>query len=166
MPVINVIKDPKALTMKVTAEFPVPVRRLWDAYADPRTLERFWGPPTWPATFTRHDMAVGGRSEYTMRGSDGAASSGYWEFLAVDAPRSFEVRDGFANADGTPNNDMPSMRMVFAFEAIPTGSRVTTTTHFPSAEALQQLLDMGMEEGMRQAMGQMDAVLADVARST
>jgi uncharacterized protein YndB with AHSA1/START domain len=98
-----------------------------------------------------------------MNGPDGAASSGYWEFLAVDAPRSFEVRDGFANADGTPNTAMPSMRMVFAFEAIPTGSRVTTTTYFPSAEALQQLLDMGMEEGMRQAMGQMDAVLAELA---
>jgi uncharacterized protein YndB with AHSA1/START domain len=73
------------------------------------------------------------------------------------------VRDGFANKDGTPNAGMPSMRMVFSFAEIPTGSRVVTTTHFPSAEALQQLLDMGMEEGMRQAMGQMDAVLADVA---
>lgn len=162
MPITNVVKDPHALTMMVTAEFTVPLRRLWDAYADARTLERFWGPPTWPATFTRHDMAVGGRSEYTMRGPDGTASSGYWEFLAVDPPRGFEVRDGFANNDGTPNTDMPSMRMVFSFAEIPSGSRVVTTTHFPSADALQQLLDMGMEQGLREAMGQMDAVLAEV----
>jgi len=160
VPLISVIKDPEGLTMTVTAEFAVSVRRLWDAYADARTLERFWGPPTWPATFVRHDMTVGGRSHYTMHGPDGAASSGYWEFLAVDAPRSFEVRDGFASADGTPNTELPSMRMVFTFEATATGSRVITTTYFPSAEALQQLLDMGMEEGLRQAMGQMDAVLA------
>ncbi len=163
MPITDVIKDPHALTMRVTAEFPVSLRRLWDAYADPRQLERFWGPPTWPASFTRHDMAVGGRSEYTMRGPDGGTSSGYWEFLAVDAPRGFEVRDGFLRDDGTPNEDMPSMRMVFEFQETPTGSRVVTTTHFPSAEALQQLLEMGMEEGMRQAMGQMDAALADLA---
>jgi uncharacterized protein YndB with AHSA1/START domain len=163
MPITDVVKDPSALTMTVTAEFPVPVRRLWDAYADPRKLERFWGPPTWPATFMRHDMAVGGRSEYTMRGPDGSTSSGYWEFMAVDAPRSFEVRDGFLSADGTPNNELPSMRMVFRFEETPAGSRLVTTTYFPSVEALQQLLDMGMEEGMRQAMGQMDEVLADLA---
>lgn len=163
MPITDVIKDPRALTMTVTAEFPVPLRRLWDAYADPRKLERFWGPPTWPATFTRHDMAVGGRSEYTMRGPDGSTSSGYWQFVALDAPRSFEVEDGFLRADGTPNTDMPSMRMVFRFEETPAGSRLVTTTYFPSAEALQQLLDMGMEEGMRQAMGQMDAVLGDLA---
>jgi uncharacterized protein YndB with AHSA1/START domain len=162
MPVTKIVKDTEALTMTVTAEFSVPLRRLWDAYADPRTLERFWGPPTWPATFTRHDMAVGGRSEYTMRGPDGSASSGYWEFLAVDAPRSFEVRDGFAHSDGTPNNDMPHMRMVFNFEETPAGSRLVTTTHFPSPEALQQLLEMGMEQGMREAMGQMDAVLASL----
>lgn len=163
MPITSVVKDPEALTMTVTAEFSVPLRRLWDAYADPRKLERFWGPPTWPATFTRHDMAAGGRSEYTMRGPDGAASAGYWEFIAVDAPQSFEVRDGFMRDDGTPNTDMPSMRMVFRFDEIPTGSRLVTTTYFPSAEALKQLLDMGMEQGMRQAMGQMDEVLADLA---
>lgn len=163
MPITDVVKDLEALTMTVTAEFPVPLRRLWDAYADPRKLERFWGPPSWPATFTRHDMAVGGRSEYTMRGPDGQSSSGYWEFLVVDAPRGFEVRDGFAHDDGTPNAEMPSMRMVFSFEETPTGARVVTTTYFPSVEALQQLLEMGMEEGLRQAMGQMDDVLADLA---
>ena len=162
MPITNVVKDPSALTMTVTAEFPVPMRRLWDAYADPRKLERFWGPPSWPAMFTRHDMAVGGRSVYTMRGPDGAASSGYWEFLAVDAPRGFEVRDGFLRADGTPNTELPSMRMVFRFDETPAGSRLVTTTYFPSAEALQQMLEMGMEEGLRQAMGQIDEVLADL----
>jgi uncharacterized protein YndB with AHSA1/START domain len=163
MPITSVVRDTAALTMTVTAEFPVPLRRLWEAYADPRKLERFWGPPTWPATFTRHDMAVGGRSEYTMRGPDGTASSGYWEFLAVQAPYGFEVRDGFLRPDGKPNDELPSMRMVFRFEETPRGSRVVTTTHFPSAAALEQLLNMGMEEGLKAAMGQMDAVLADLA---
>lgn len=163
MPITSVTKDPTALTMTVVADFPVPVQRLWDAYADPRQLERFWGPPTWPARFTRHDMCAGGRSDYVMTGPDGEVSGGYWEFLAVDAPRSFEVRDGFAHPDGAANDDMPSMRMVFRFDATDTGSRVTTTTHFPSLAALEQLIGMGMEDGMRAAMGQMDDVLADLA---
>jgi uncharacterized protein YndB with AHSA1/START domain len=163
MPITDVVKNPATLTLTVTAEFSVPLRRLWDAYADPRKLERFWGPPSWPATFTRHDMAVGGRSQYTMRGPDGGTSSGYWEFLAVDAPRRFEVRDGFSRPDGSDNTDMPSMRMVFVFDETPTGSRLVTTTYFPSAEALEKLLNMGMEQGMREAMGQIDDVLADLA---
>ena len=163
MPITSVTKDADALTMTVVAEFDVPLRRLWDAYLDPRLLERFWGPPTYPAVFTRHDGYVGGRSEYAMTGPDGDVARGFWEWLSVDELAGFEVRDGFANPDGSPNEQMPAMRMVFAFEATPRGSRVTTTTYFASVEELETLLGMGMEQGMSEAMGQIDAVLADLA---
>jgi uncharacterized protein YndB with AHSA1/START domain len=162
MPITSVHKDPDALTMTIVAEFPASLQRLWDAYADPRQLEKFWGPPTYPATFTRHDMFVGGRSAYAMIGPEGDVSRGYWEFLDVKAPYSFEVRDGFCRPDGTPNTEMPSMRMTFNFEATSSGSRLTTTTFFNSVEELEQLLNMGMEEGTRAAMGQIDAVLEDL----
>jgi uncharacterized protein YndB with AHSA1/START domain len=163
MPITSVTKDPDALTMTVVADFDAPLRRLWDAYLDPRLLERFWGPPAFPALFTRHDGCPGGRSEYTMTGPDGDVSRGFWEWVAVDELARFEVRDGFANPDGSENSQMPSMRMVFSFQATDTGSRVTTTTYFNSAAELEQLLGMGMEEGMTAAMGQMDDVLADLA---
>lgn len=160
MPIIEIHKDPKALTMTATARFDAPVDRVWAAYADPRQLERFWGPPSWPAKFTRHDFAVGGRSEYAMTGPDGTKSRGFWEFVKVDPPRSFEVRDGFLTPDGTAAPDMPTMRMRFTFEPDEGGTRMSTVTTFPSAEALKQVLDMGMEEGMKEAMGQIDGVLA------
>jgi uncharacterized protein YndB with AHSA1/START domain len=163
MPITSVTKDPEALTMTVVADFAAPLRRLWDAYLDPREIERFWGPPTYPARFTRHDGYPGGRSEYAMTGPDGDVSRGYWEWIAVDELKRFEVRDGFAGADGAANAAMPSMRMAFTFEATPEGSRVTTTTYFNSVEELEKLLGMGMEEGMTAAMGQIDAVLADLA---
>ncbi len=164
MPVISISKDAETVTMTVVAEFDAPVRRLWDAYLDPRLLERFWGPPSSPAVFTRHDGCVGGRSEYAMTGPDGDVSRGYWEWLAVDELKGFEVRDGLADSHAdTPGQGDGIGRMVVAFEATPTGSRVTTTTYFNSAADLEQLLAMGMEQGLTDAMGQMDAVLADLA---
>lgn len=162
MPVTSVTRDTDTLSLTVVAEFPARVQRLWEAYVDPRQLERFWGPPTWPATFTRHDAATGGRSAYTMKGPDGDTHGGYWEWLSVEPLKSFEVRDGFATPDGEPNPELPSMRMQFVFEETDDGSRVTTTTYFSSLADLEQLLEMGMEEGLREAMGQMDAVLADL----
>ncbi|MGB3685152.1 MAG: SRPBCC family protein [Ornithinimicrobium sp.] len=162
MPVTSITKDPAALTMTVVADFAVPVQRLWEAYADPRQLEKFWGPPECPATFTRHDAAPGGWSAYEMPMPDGAVSRGYWQWLAVEPGQSFEVLDGFATPDGVPNAEMPSMRAVFAFESTPGGARVTTTSYFSSAEDLANLLEMGMEDGMKAAMGQIDAVLADL----
>lgn len=77
MPITSVHKDSEALTMTVAADFAAPLQRLWDAYADPRQLEKFWGPPAYPATFTRHDMFPGGRSAYAMvarRGTSRAAT--------------------------------------------------------------------------------------------
>jgi uncharacterized protein YndB with AHSA1/START domain len=166
MPVTTVTSDLDALTVTVVGDYPVPVQRLWDAYADARQLERFWGPETWPATFTRHDMAEGGRSEYFMTGPDGTTSHGWWRYVAVEPGRRFEVEDGFGDADGRPDDAMPTMRMVFTFEETPTGSRFTSVTCFPSAEAMGQLVAMGMMEGLRSALAQLDDVLADDASVT
>lgn len=162
MPITSIDKDLEGLAMTVVAEFAVPLERIWDAYSDPRQIERFWGPPEWPATFTRHDMFAGGRSEYQMKGPDGEISGGYWEFLEVERPSRFVVRDGFANPDGSPNVELPGMEMEYRFESTEAGSRVTTVTRFASLEHLEQLIAMGMEEGMAAAMSQIDAVVADL----
>lgn len=161
MPIRSVTSDEDALSLTVVGEYPVPVERLWEAYADPRQLERFWGPESWPATFTRHDMTVGGRSEYHMTGPDGSSSHGWWRFVTVEPVRRIEIEDGFSHDDGRPNEDMPSMRMVFTFEPTATGSRFTSVTHFPSLESMEQLVKMGMIEGLRSALGQLDDVLAE-----
>ena len=160
MPVVEIRKDPKMLTMTVIAQFAAPVVRVWAAYADPRQLERFWGPPAWPAKFERHDFTVGGRSEYVMTGPSGEQSRGFWEFLSIDQSRAFEVKDGFLGPDGNQAPDMPTMRMRFTFEPHDGGTRMLTVTTFPSLEALEKLLGMGMEEGMKAAMAQIDGVLA------
>lgn len=162
MPITTVTKDPDALTLTVVADFPVPVRRLWDAYSDPRQIERFWGPPEWPATFTRHDMATGGRSNYFMTGPEGDQSHGYWRFTDVRPGQSFEVVDGFAHPDGTPNDDLPTVRVVFSFSEAGQGSQLVSTSYFDTADQLQTLIDMGMEEGLTAAMGQIEDVLADL----
>ena len=160
MPLTSVTKDAAKLTLTVVGDYPVPKKRLWDAFADPRQLERFWGPPTWPATFTRHDMKVGGRAEYFLTGPKGEKWSGSWKFTAVNPISSFEAHDGEDNAE---DENMPSS-MKFAFEATPTGSRMTVVTQFSSIEAMEQVA-VGMEEGLRAAMPQLDAALAEPSAS-
>lgn len=160
MPITDVISNVEQLTLTITAEYPVSVTRLWDAYADPRQLERFWGPKEWPATFTRHDMVVGGESHYCMTGPDGATSRGMFRIVAMEPYRYFEAEDVFTDEQGHPNAEMPSMRMRYGFESTAHGSRFTSVTWFTSVEAMEQLIEMGMIEGTRSAMSQIDEVLA------
>lgn len=163
MPIVDITSDAEDLTLTITGEYDVPVERLWQAWADPRQIERFWGPPTWPATFTRHDMVEGGRSQYFMTGPDGTRSAGYWIFESVDPERSFTIVDGFADEDGTPNDGLPGTTTEFRFEPTDAGSRYVAVTRFNDLTSMEQLVEMGMIEGSRQAMGQIDDVLADLA---
>ena len=55
---------------------------------------------------------------------------------------------------------MPVSKNVFRFEANGTGTRATYTSIFESAEALQQVLEMGMEEGATESINQIDDLLA------
>jgi len=153
MPLTSVTKDAATLTLTVVGDFSVPQQRLWNAYTDPRQLERFWGPPGWPATFTRHDFNVGGRAEYFLTGPNGEKWVGSWKFLVINPIRFFEAEDG----DGDIENGPASM--TFTFETTTTGSRVTAVSQFPSVDAMERLAgDMG--EGFRAAMPQLDALLA------
>jgi len=156
MPLTSVTKDAAKLTLTVVGDYPVPQQRLWEAFADPRQLERFWGPPFAPATFTRHDFKVGGRAEYFLTLPDGGKWSGSWKFIVVNPISFFEALDGEDNAE---DENMPS-GMKFTFETTPTGSRMTCVTRFSSLEAMEQVA-AGMEEGLRAAMPQLDAVLAE-----
>lgn len=162
MPIRSVDSDPAALTLTAVGEYEVPVARLWGAWADPRQLERFWGPPEWPATFTRHELRAGGRSEYHMTGPKGETSHGYWEFEEVQPERRFVLRDGFAHPDGSPNPEFPTVRMEVSFEATRNGARFVAVSTFASVEAMETLVRMGMVEGLTAAMGQLDEVLADL----
>ena len=161
MSVTNVRKDPVNLTLTVTAEFDATPERVWQLWSDPRQLERWWGPPMYPATFTRHDLAVGSRVDYYMTGPEGDQPRGYWDIVEVDPPRRLSFRDGIANADGTPNSDFGRIEDVVTIQPIAAGrTRMEFQAHYPSTAAMEQYLAMGMEEGLTGAIGQIDAILA------
>ena len=134
--------------------------RLWQLWGDPRQLERWWGPPTYPATFVEHDLRPSGHVSYYMTGPDGDRPHGWWRVGAVDAPNRLEFEDGFADESGRPNLDLPTMAIAVALTALPAGgTRMVVRTSFRSAKAMDQVLSMGMEEGMSSALSQIDGLL-------
>ena len=164
MTVTAVRKDTDALTLTLDAEFDASPERVWQLWSDPRQLERWWGPPTYPATVDSHDLRSGGRVEYHMTGPEGDQPHGYWDIEEADPPSRLVFRDGFANADGTPNSDLPLNQVRVAIEETKDGrTRMSIKSIFPDAAAMEQMLAMGMEEGLKQAVGQIDAILAEQA---
>jgi uncharacterized protein YndB with AHSA1/START domain len=135
-------------------DYPVPQQRLWEAFTDPRQLERFWGPPTAPSTFTHFDLRVGGRAEYFLTGPGDEKFSGSWKFVSVAPISSFEGVDGDDDEENGPSS------MTFTFSTTPSGSRVVIVSRFSSLETLEAMASH-MEEGMRAALPQLDDVLTE-----
>lgn len=164
MTVTAVTKDPQKLTMTLTAEFEASPERIWQLWSDPRQLERWWGPPTYPATVDSHDFRQGGRVAYHMTGPKGDQPRGWWEIVEVDPPRHLVFRDGFADDEGRPNPAFPVTTARVSIDPIDgRRTQMKMESSFPSVEALEQMVGMGMEEGLTQAVGQIDAILAEDA---
>ena len=162
MTVTAVRKDPHALSMTLEAEFGASPERVWQLWSDARQLERWWGPPGYPATFTRYDLSPGSHVQYHMTSPAGDQAHGYWDIVEVSPPHRLVFHPGFAHADGTPNTDLPPGTASVDIEAIGRDrTRMAIEFVFASAEAMEQVLAMGMEEGIKQAAGQIDTILAE-----
>ena len=160
MPVTSVDKNLDAHTMTITAHYPAPIDRVWQVWADPRLLERWWGPPTYPATVVDHELAPGGRVSCFMTSPEGEKYHGWWRIVTVEPPVVLEFEDGFADNEGHENPDLPVTRTRVRLESDGEGTRMIIESRFADADAMQQLLTMGMEEGMVAALGQIDALVA------
>lgn len=160
MTVTSVKKNPETTSMTITAAFDAPIERIWQLWEDPRQLERWWGPPTFPATFVEHDLSAGGRIFYYMTGPNDERPHGWWRVRSVDAPHHIEFESGFADADGVVDPNLPTMDFRIALREQDTGgTSMTIEIVFVSLEEMETIMSMGMEEGMTSAVAQMDAIL-------
>jgi uncharacterized protein YndB with AHSA1/START domain len=160
MTIASIQKDLELLTLTITSTFEAPIERVWQLWQDPRLLERWWGPPTYPATVVDHDLTPGGTVTYLMTGPDGDEHRGWWRIISADPPHHLELEDGFADASGNPNTELPTTLMSVSISSDgPERSTMIMQSTFPSSDAMEQMIAMGMEEGIREAMGQMDALV-------
>jgi uncharacterized protein YndB with AHSA1/START domain len=160
MTVIDVSKDLQARTLTFSTEFSAPIKHVWQLWEDPRQLERWWGPPTYPATFTEHELVEGGTMKYCMNGPEGDQSRGWWRVIAVDAPHSLEFESGLADETGAPAKDLPAMNMLVTLSEEAGGvTRMVVQSTYPTKAIMEKFMTMGMEEGMKGALSQIDELL-------
>ncbi|WP_404321750.1 SRPBCC domain-containing protein [Arthrobacter luteolus] len=156
----SIDKDYDALTITALADFDPSPEQVWELWADPRKLERWWGPPTHPATVQQHDFFPGGAVTYFMTGPDGDTYHGWWDMTSVDPVTHLQFRDGFADKDGTRRLDMPVSTASVTFSGSGAGTVMEMVTSFADRNQMEEQISMGAVEGAASAMAQMDSVLA------
>jgi len=160
MTVVRVDKDLDNLTLTLVAELDASLERAWELWADPRQLERWWGPPGCRTTFREHDLRPGGTADYAMALPDGGTSRGWWRFASVDPPRSLSFTDGWAGEDGSPRPGAPTSDIRVQLSEQDGRTRMEIRSIYSSREHMEQLVRMGAFDLFRDSVAQMDAVLA------
>ena len=119
-----------------------------------------------PAEATRrrsstHDLTPGAHVTYFMTGPEGDQHHGWWKDQAVDPPHAPRARK---TVSATPtagrNPEMPTGLMVVALTENEGGTLMAIESSFESLETMEKLLEMGQEEGMLEAIGQIEGILA------
>lgn len=165
MTFVSAEKNPAARTMTFVAEFDAPVERVWSVWSDRETLERWWGPPEYPATISEFEFVAGGRMHYRMVGDpDGEQLDGRLQFISIDEPREIVYDEAFI-ADEAEPDAVPLNRSVVTFTAFGEVTRMTIVTTFSSDEEFEQAVEFGALEGYEAGIGQIDAILAEKGAS-
>jgi uncharacterized protein YndB with AHSA1/START domain len=95
-----------------------------------------------------------------MTGPDGEKSHGRWRVEDVDPPSRLHLADDETDDDGKPTDGGPTGMTV----TIAGGDGATTMSiqsHFASRESLEQMIEMGMEQGFTETLARVDGLLAD-----
>jgi uncharacterized protein YndB with AHSA1/START domain len=160
MTITSVDTDYDNLTATLIADFDHPIDQVWELWSDPRKLERWWGPPGYPATVEKHALDSGGEVTYFMKGPEGDEHWGMWRVSAVDPPRSLQFTDALADSDGVPREDSPVSEISVRLLEHEGRTRMEMRMTFETREDMERIVDMGTVEGVKQAVGQMDGLLA------
>src|SRR5688500_16624913 len=160
---IHETKLTKDLTNKkiyVTREFDAPVEKLWKAWTEPSILDQWWAPKPWKAHTQSMDFKEGGTWLYYMEGPDGARHYCRADYSRIVPNKVYEGLDAFCDEKGNISTEMPRMQWKVDFSSTTNGSKVDVTISFKTVEDLEKIIQMGLQEGLAAAHGNLDEIFA------
>lgn len=164
---LKVTKDLENKTLTLEREFNAPIDKVWRAWADKATFEKWWGPEGWQTEVKEFNFTPGGRVHYGMKCIDQAQGEWYgqvsWGMMlieSVDAPNKFSYKDYFSDEDGNLSQELPALTISNEFVEINGTTKLISRSQAESADQIEQLIKMGMLEGFTSQLLKLDQLLA------
>ena len=148
MTVTSIDKDVDNLTLTLVADFAAPPSGCGSC-GPTRVSSSAGGAAQLPGHLRAARPEPGRRVTYFMTSPEGEKFHGWWRVTSVDAPKSLEFTDGFADEDGVPAADMPVTTVRMELVEHDGGTRMELRSVFDTREQMEQLDTMGMTEGLR-----------------
>lgn len=145
--------------LTVTRTFDAPLELVWRTWTEPELLDQWWAPEPWKSETSHMDFKEGGFRLYAMVGPEGERHLGRTDYLSIHVRVQFSGKDSFCDEDGNINPDLPVATFKNHFQETESRTLVTILTEYASEEHLEQIIQMGMKEGLAMAFENLDGVL-------
>lgn len=146
-------------TISVKREFAADAATVWDAFTKSEILDQWWAPKPWKSRTKTMDFKEGGTRLYAMLGPAGEEHWAMFDYQKIQEPTFFSGLDGFTDAEGVMNTDMPRMHWEVSFKDQGSNTLVDILIKFDDLEQLEKIIEMGFREGFTMAMGNLDELL-------
>lgn len=151
--------------------FDAPRELVFSVFSDPVHLAAWWGPQGWETEVLQFDFKVNGSWLYCMKCVDknqgdffGMESCGKAVYQEINAPEKIVYKDLFTDREGNVLPDLPEMIITMEFVAEGSRTKIISTSHFSTEEALKQVVDMGAVEGTSSQYSRLDDYLIELQK--
>lgn len=156
----EIVQDLAGKKLNITRDFNAPVEKVWKAWTDAETLDKWWAPRPWRAETKRLDFKVGGMWLYCMAGPNGEKAWCRVDFTAITPAESFAATSHFCDEDGNIDSNFPNMQWINVFKATEAGTQYNGTLTFDNEADLEAIVKMGFKEGFTMGLGNLDELLS------
>ncbi|WP_445488106.1 SRPBCC family protein [Niallia sp. 03133] len=146
--------------------FHAPKEALFQAFSESDRLASWWGPKGWQTKNLKFEFEPNGIWHYCMVCTDknqgdffGYESWGKAVYKEIDPPNKIVYIDSFSDANENTNAEMPSIQVTLSFNEQKESTLLTIRSSFDSSEQLQQVMQMGIVEGMSSQFDCLDEFL-------
>jgi len=143
--------------------FNAPRELVFKAFSEAEHLKHWWGPRGWTLTVCNVDFRPGGIWHYCMKCIDenqgsffGFESWGKAIYEEIAAVEKIVMVDFFSDADGNEAEGMPSSHVTITFEEQDGRTKLVSRARYASPEALKTVMDMGMEQGIKETWDRLE----------
>lgn len=155
--------DKATNSITVKREFAAQLPLVWDAFTQSEILDQWWAPKPWKARTKTMDFREGGHWLYAMIGPEGEEHWGFTSYRTIQPKESFSGTDGFSDAEGNVNTELPQSKWTNIFQDNGDATLVTILITYNDLAQLEATIQMGFKEGLTMAMEGLDEVLATLS---
>lgn len=154
--------DKEKNTITIKRKFAARRQLVWDCYTKSELLDRWFAPKPLTTKTKFMDFSEGGHWHYAMVEPNGQEYWGRMDYQTIHPIDNYTSLDGFCDDTGALNPALPRSKWNVTFSDAATHTLVETVVSYASAEALQQVMQMGLKEGLTSTLERLDELLLDL----